>query len=751
MDIPNEISDLFDNYHIDSLYRLCRFCFNRLSSQTIPKEAIRKPPTQLVVERALKFYQIHFKVEISDMTKPKVLCSGCRTRLANLETGKLTLEKFEKDRKNLEILPIIEDQQYGTRRITGCTSDNRCHVCQINGSCLNNCMVKLKTHGPKPGRPLEQSPCRTMFSKCGKFLENHNDKFCRNILKHPHSSSEAGKHFAERVEARGFTSKLAAGYIKDTLKKDIHSNPCKPLIGLNHPFDANNRLAITTIKYDGRKSPVLKQLSIESARDSQRLGHLGLGIHSYWELGRILRRDGIVFPSGGIIEAWDEKWSVFGSIFTPITLQMICRENTKNPMPTPFGFCTDIEHLLNIITHNQSDKVSRLKLQIDGGREFLKMSLNIVPMNPGSIYSPTPKSVLSNFVIAMGHGLENYQNLKELFSFPSIQKLFLINAPVQISCDFKVAALIVGIQQASSKYPCPYCLWRNGTSCTGVSNQSRMREEMMNDLAKKHHNVINEPHIHWSESVMEKIALAPLHILLGLVNRLFSESKPNEKATNKKDRQLYKLHCMALCKYNVFRSEYWNGTLEGNSCSRLLDHLDDIPFPASSVCFINALKTLKQVKDTCLEMVRKSGWQDSIRAFREAWRDTGLPWSLKSHILSDHYEEYLTRFENDANAGAALSSEQSGEMLHSRLQKVWDLRFKTRAENPLFSQRLVDCMVTYNYNLNWDRAQRSLENTDGEANNTQEFESESNEHDEERIELHNWLTDSENSDESDSD
>ena len=73
------------------------------------------------------------------------------------------------------------------------------------------------------------------------------------------------------------------------------------------------------------------------------------------------------------------------------------------------------------------------------------------------------------------------------------------------------------------------------------------------------------------------------------------------------------------------------------------------------------------------------------------------------------------------------------------------------AENPLFSQRLVDCMVTNNYNLNWDRTQRSLENTDEEANNTQEFESESNEHDEERIELHNWLTDSENSDESDSD
>ena len=57
------------------------------------------------------------------------------------------------------------------------------------------------------------------------------------------------------------------------------------------------------------------------------------------------------------------------------------------------------------------------------------------------------------------------------------------------------------------------------------------------------------------------------------------------------------------------------------------------------------------------------------------------------------------------NAGAAISSEQSGEMLHSRLQKMWNLRFKTRETNQaLYSQRLIDCMVTYNYNLNWDDA-----------------------------------------------
>ena len=64
-------------------------------------------------------------LELADTTKSKVLCSGCRSRLANLETGKLTIEKWEDDRTNL---PSIEEQQCGTRRTMGCKMDNRCYV-----------------------------------------------------------------------------------------------------------------------------------------------------------------------------------------------------------------------------------------------------------------------------------------------------------------------------------------------------------------------------------------------------------------------------------------------------------------------------------------------------------------------------------------------------------------------------------------------------------------------------------------------
>ena len=91
-------------------------------------------------------------------------------------------------------------------------------------------------------------------------------------------------------------------------------------IGLNHPYHSNNSLAMTTVGYEGRGT-ALKQLSLDAARCLQRLYHLGLGKNSYWEIKRILRRDGISFPDGGIKSACDEKWKIFCSILYQFSFQ----------------------------------------------------------------------------------------------------------------------------------------------------------------------------------------------------------------------------------------------------------------------------------------------------------------------------------------------------------------------------------------------------------------------------------------------
>ena len=88
------------------------------------------------------------------------------------------------------------------------------------------------------------------------------------------------------------------------------------------------------------------------------------------------------------------------------------RSETQNFELVPMGICTDVERLLNIITYKQSNRILRLKAQLDGGKQFLKLSVNIVSMLPNSLYIANPNSVLSNFVIAMGHASENSENLR---------------------------------------------------------------------------------------------------------------------------------------------------------------------------------------------------------------------------------------------------------------------------------------------------------------------------------------------------
>ena len=89
--------------------------------------------------------------------------------------------------------------------------------------------------------------------------------------------------------------------------------------------------------------------------------------------------------------------------------------------------------------------------------------------------------------------------------------------------------------------------------------------------------------------------------------------------------------------------------------------------------FLNALNSLKVVKDRILGKVRKTGWQESIKNFRRKWQDTG------SWLLNMSYLIILKNISINLKIGAAISSEQSEEMLHSRIQRVWHLR-NTRLE-----------------------------------------------------------------------
>ena len=108
--------------HIDTLYKLCRFCYQRMLSKDLSKKICGSHLLcSLVIKRAYLFYKIDFTNEISDLSKPKVVCSSCRNRLTGLESGKLSNEKWEHDRCSIEFSRNVDMPSYITRKGNPCT------------------------------------------------------------------------------------------------------------------------------------------------------------------------------------------------------------------------------------------------------------------------------------------------------------------------------------------------------------------------------------------------------------------------------------------------------------------------------------------------------------------------------------------------------------------------------------------------------------------------------------------------------
>ena len=64
-----------------------------------------------------------------------------------------------------------------------CTHADRCHLCKIYSSSINNYQSELKTQGPNLGRPLQQSPVSLICSKCGMSNDVDDIDFCKRVMK----------------------------------------------------------------------------------------------------------------------------------------------------------------------------------------------------------------------------------------------------------------------------------------------------------------------------------------------------------------------------------------------------------------------------------------------------------------------------------------------------------------------------------------------------------------------------------------
>ncbi|KAF4655163.1 hypothetical protein FOL47_009557, partial [Perkinsus chesapeaki] len=421
--IPPEVSASCDAHHVAKLYCVCRFGYGRIPPTA--GKARTSPPGKTTCERALEFYDIDFISELANLRHP------------------LDVNEWREQKRFFVQAPVNTSDPLRTRSKDICSADDdRCRVCTIACSRKSIAVERSKSSKPSVGRPLEQSPQKDICNKCGQPRDDHDDAFCKLVMKGL-KSMKAGEAFAERLEARGFHDR----YVRRKLTEEF-ANESQPstgsaatVVSTGVRLDNHHYLGLSPVSYRAPKKP----------KGS--------------ELCQILRREGISFPDGGLRQAVDEKWDVFGPLFACETL--------------------DLQEAA------QANRITRLKFQLDGGQQFLKLSVNIATVEEGSVYVPSPNSVLENFLIGMGQAPVTSNNLKELFRYRSISTLFDMDIPKQVACDLKVAAMMVGIKMASSKYPCPFCLFTKGAVCTGIPPKPRRWEDHKLDLQLSRHSVIS--------------------------------------------------------------------------------------------------------------------------------------------------------------------------------------------------------------------------------------------------------------------
>lgn len=182
-----------------------------------------------------------------------------------------------------------------------------------------------------------------------------------------------------------------------------------------------------------------------------------------------------------------------------------------------------------------------------------------------------------------------------------------------------------------------------------------------------------------------------LHILLGIVNRVYDElvKKIPEAAANWSS-QLY-----------LQRDRYHGNIFEGNECKKLLDNvpkLVDILTLSGRISegssLVEVFSSFAQVNSIVHdESVNTVALEASIARFKTAWKTSGMPLTTKVHIVISHLVDFVSMMNNSS---IRLYSEQSHEAVHVEFWKTW-MKYQIKDEtSPNFSRQLLRAVLDYN-------------------------------------------------------
>lgn len=206
----------------------------------------------------------------------------------------------------------------------------------------------------------------------------------------------------------------------------------------------------------------------------------------------------------------------------------------------------------------------------------------------------------------------------------------------RIVSDFKVVALLMGLQAGNTKYPCFLCLWDSRARNAHYAQDNWPRRVV---YVPQRENVQNQPLVD-----SKTIIFPPLHIKLGLIKQ-FTKTLPLDTAAMNRLKQMFPSLSIAKIKEGVFI---------GPDVDKILN--DREFFLVLSAEHKAALTALKNVVEGFLGNRKDPNYRNLVETLIENYRLIGANMSLKLHFLRNHLDEFVE------NLGDY--SEQHGERFH---------------------------------------------------------------------------------------
>lgn len=642
-----------DQGHEKSRNRVCAICYRKGNRSLSARDV-----------ESIRMYAIDgYSKENSDL--PCGLCNSCYILLSKRRNGEEELQ-----------LPIASDYNPQRPMNMRSLSDCYCRICVVSSS-KNQSALKFKKKSGRPPLPLQESStdekpavfkiCSHCFSKIYRGSD-HSANMCT-------SRRQKVYNIEKLIEDDAVTRQRLAS-------RTINSfdSPLATLGSRHKQINSSN---------DGHK------LTIKSVSNIQT--DLNLSVRQVHLLAKDLRKES---SSRKFIEPGLKKeiYNINHKLDDHYELRLLQYTNSQNENFDRWTVvCSDLSVFVDYVisTRNLDTSDMILKIGLDGGSGFLKMTLSVFNFCDSDNSKFKDSGVRKCFLIGIAPDVpENYFNVKRLWLNIGIDDL---HRPYTVSADLKLCNILMGLMAHGSLHPCCWCnIPKNELSKRGelrtLSSLRHLFWTFFNSgatksKAKEYGNVIHPPILHNANDSIPVLDLIPppeLHLLSGPVNTLFSGMKdlfPNESNT-----------WLTACQ--VKQDGLHGGSFTGNASRKLLRSVHILADIAPAECrkFVTAFRELNSVVESCYGYELHDDYKDHISRFHEAYLQTGLSVTPKIHAVSYHIVDFCSF----KGRGLGAWSEQVSEAVHHQFEMTWQKFRINDVNHPNYGRQLLAAVRMFN-------------------------------------------------------